>query len=33
MAVGCYFMVSGMLNTFGVQFDEGVPGWPNVSPA
>ena len=33
MAVGCYFMVSGMLNTFGVQLDEGVPGWPDVSPA
>lgn len=33
MAVGFYFMVSGMLNTFGVQLDEGVPGWPNVSPA
>jgi hypothetical protein len=25
--------VSGMLNTFGVQLDEGVPGWPDVSPA
>ena len=33
MAVGCYFMVSGMLNTFGVELDEGVPGWPDVSPA
>ena len=33
MAVGCYFMVSGMLNTFGVELDEGVTGWPDVSPA
>jgi alkylhydroperoxidase family enzyme len=31
--IGCYFMVSGILNTFGVQLDEGVPGWPDVSPA
>ena len=33
MAAGFYFMVSGILNTFGVELDEGVPGWPNVSPA
>jgi hypothetical protein len=25
--------VSGMLNTFGVELDEGVTGWPDVSPA
>jgi 4-carboxymuconolactone decarboxylase len=23
-----YFVVSGLLNTLGVQLDEGVPGWP-----
>ena len=32
MAVGFYFMVSSFLNTFGVQLDEGVPGWPAVGP-
>ncbi len=32
MAVGCYFMVSGILNSFGVELDEGVPGWPAVGP-
>ena len=26
-----YRMISGLLNTFGVQLDDGVPGWP--SPA
>jgi hypothetical protein len=25
-------MVSGILNSFGVQLDEGVPGWPEVGP-
>jgi len=33
MAAGFYFMVSGILNSFGVELDEGVPGWPKVSPA
>jgi 4-carboxymuconolactone decarboxylase len=32
MAAGFYFMVSGILNSFGVQLDEGVPGWPDVGP-
>jgi alkylhydroperoxidase family enzyme len=32
MAAGFYFMVSGILNSFGVELDEGVPGWPNVGP-
>lgn len=27
-AAGCYRMVSGFLNSCGVQLDEGVPGWP-----
>lgn len=27
-AAGCYRMVSGFLNSAGVQLDEGVPGWP-----
>ncbi len=31
--IGSYFMVSAILNTFGVQLDDGVPGWPNVSHA
>lgn len=31
--IGSYFMVSAILNTFGVQLDDGVPGWPNISPA
>jgi len=31
--IGFYFMVSGILNTFGVELDEGVPGWPAASPA
>jgi 4-carboxymuconolactone decarboxylase len=26
-----YRTVSGFLNTFGVQLDEGVPGWPDAS--
>jgi alkylhydroperoxidase family enzyme len=30
----CYRMVSGLLNSCGVQLDEGVPGWPShPSPA
>jgi 4-carboxymuconolactone decarboxylase len=33
VAAGFYFMVSGVLNSFGVELDKGVPGWPNVSPA
>jgi alkylhydroperoxidase family enzyme len=28
MAAGCYRVVSGTLNSCGVQLDEGVPGWP-----
>ena len=28
MTVGQYTQVSMMLNSFGVQLDEGVPGWP-----
>jgi hypothetical protein len=32
MAAGFHFMVSGILNSFGVQLDEGVPGWPKVGP-
>ncbi len=27
-AGGCYRLVSGFLNSAGVQLDEGVPGWP-----
>jgi 4-carboxymuconolactone decarboxylase len=33
MTVGFYFMACGIHHTFGVQLDEGVPGWPNVVPA
>ena len=33
MTIGFYFMACGIHNTFGVQLDEGVPGWPDVSPA
>ena len=29
----CYRVVSGMLNSCGVQLDEGVPGWPEAPPA
>jgi alkylhydroperoxidase family enzyme len=30
---GFYRMVAGVLNTFGVQLDDGVPGWPpGVTP-
>ncbi len=28
MAAGCYRVVSGFLNSAGVELDEGVPGWP-----
>ncbi len=28
VTAGFYRLVSGFLNTFGVQLDEGVPGWP-----
>ena len=28
MVAGMYRMVSGFLNTIGVQLDDGVPGWP-----
>ncbi len=28
IVAGFYRLVSGFLNTFGVQLDEGVPGWP-----
>jgi alkylhydroperoxidase family enzyme len=31
-AVGQYRLVSGVLNTLGVQLDEGVPGWPGGNP-
>ena len=27
-AAGCYRLVSGFLNSAGVQLDDGVPGWP-----
>ena len=27
-AAGCYRVVSGFLNSAGVQLDDGVPGWP-----
>ncbi len=30
MAAGCYRVVSGFLNSAGVQLDEGVPGWPSA---
>ena len=29
MTALCYRTVSGFLNSFGVELDEGVPGWPN----
>ena len=29
-AAGCYRLVSGFLNSTGVQLDEGVPGWPTA---
>ncbi len=28
MAAGCHRLVSGVLNSCGVQLDDGVPGWP-----
>jgi hypothetical protein len=30
MAAGCYRLVSGLLNSCGVQLDEGVPGFPTA---
>ncbi len=33
MAAGCYRLVSGVLNSCGVQRDEGVPGWPTAPSA
>jgi len=30
MAAGCYRVVSGFLNSCGVQLDDGVPGWPTA---
>lgn len=33
MAAGCYRVVSGVLNSCGVQLDEGVPGWPEPPTA
>jgi alkylhydroperoxidase family enzyme len=30
MAAGCYRVVSGFLNSTGVELDEGVPGWPKA---
>lgn len=30
MAAGCYRTVSGVLNSCGVQLDDGVPGWPTA---
>jgi alkylhydroperoxidase family enzyme len=29
-AAGCYRVVSGFLNSAGVQLDDGVPGWPTA---
>ena len=29
VTAGFYRLVSGFLNTFGVQLDDGIPGWPN----
>ena len=29
MAALCYRVVSGFLNSCGVELDEGVPGWPS----
>lgn len=33
MAAGCYRVVSGFLNSAGVQLDAGVPGWPTAPAA
>jgi hypothetical protein len=30
VVAGFYRLVSGFLNTFGVQLDPGVPGWPQA---
>jgi alkylhydroperoxidase family enzyme len=32
-AAGCYRLVSGFLNSAGVQLDDGVPGWPSAPTA
>ncbi|MPY93570.1 MAG: hypothetical protein GEV08_11065 [Acidimicrobiia bacterium] len=32
-AAGCYRVVSSLLNSCGVQLDEGVPGWPAPASA
>ena len=32
-ASGCYRMVSGLLNSTGVERDDGVPGWPTAPTA
>ena len=29
-AAGCYRVVSGFLNSAGVQLDDGVPSWPTA---
>ena len=31
LLTGFYRMVSSSLNTFGVELDEGVPGWPGAT--
>jgi hypothetical protein len=33
VTAGFYRLVSGFLNTMGVQLDEGVPGWPEGASA
>jgi 4-carboxymuconolactone decarboxylase len=33
MIIGFYYMASGIHNAVGIQLDDGVPGWPAVSPA
>ncbi|MFV0522991.1 MAG: carboxymuconolactone decarboxylase family protein [Acidimicrobiales bacterium] len=33
VCAGFYRLVSGFLNTMGVQLDDGVPGWPSSSTA
>jgi 4-carboxymuconolactone decarboxylase len=33
MIIGFYYMASGIHNAVGIQLDDGVPGWPDVSPA
>jgi len=29
-SVLCYVAVAGIINTFGIQLDPGVPGWPDI---